>query len=169
MIQFIYFALLVSIVDANWEDNGEICFGAKDNSFGKFTVQETGKLHAVELVHKRGYLSCIGLNIQNKIYPSRWGCTYPNFVNYVGTYITNNKDAIIFPTQKSARFHHGGNWAEVKGMNCNSTALGYSNWLNPVRVVKGDELRIWYGEDLRNSGESNNNGRSCATVRTLIE
>ena len=59
-------------------------------------------------------------------------------------------------------------WCFV-GMNAFSEKLAFSNWVNPMRVNKGDEYRLWYQEDLSDQGEHDNIGFTCAYVRAYIE
>merc|ERR1712168_1576958 len=35
-----------------------VCFGAKNNGFGKFSLKTEGRITAIKLVHTSGYVSC---------------------------------------------------------------------------------------------------------------
>lgn len=48
-----------------------MCYGAKDNSFGKFIMQRGGSLYQLTLEHVSGYVSCDVTNVKAK---SNWGC-----------------------------------------------------------------------------------------------
>ena len=45
-----------------------------------------------------------------------------------------------------------------------SPELVLSVFSSPLSVTSGQELRLWYGEDLGNSGDSENDGTSCSDV-----
>ena len=64
-----------------------VCFGAKDDQFGNFTIKNDGRLLAVVLVHQSGYVDCSGVG------PSNWGCGGDE----ISVVITDRDDNRIFP------------------------------------------------------------------------
>ncbi|KXJ05479.1 hypothetical protein AC249_AIPGENE16101, partial [Exaiptasia diaphana] len=49
----------------------------------------------------------------------------------------------------------------------NSDVLVLPNISPTMMVMVGDEFRIWYGEDLKNTWEADNSGQTCAEVYVL--
>jgi len=165
MIRLICVGLLVTLVAATWKDNGEVCFGARDNKFGKFILKQTGKFQGIELKHSAGFVSCVMLNTHN--FPTRWGCgRRPKYISLV---ISSEQNGFLFPNTLDTKFHEGGKFQEIPGFTPNSSVVAFSNFVNPMRVVEGDEIRVWYGEDFFDSTESDNMGTSCAIVRTFVQ
>ena len=133
-------------------------FGARDNTFGSFVVPSSGKLVSVKLVHVYGYVTC---DKRNRAYWSFWGCGhYPKDVNVI---ITTSFDKILLPSNE---FFTGLvlKRSSIPGYNSLSPELVLSAVSNPLNVAGGQELRLWYGQDLANSLEGNNGGTSCCDV-----
>ncbi|XP_068759945.1 uncharacterized protein [Montipora capricornis] len=136
-----------------------VCFGAKGDQFGKFFVSASGRLASIKLVHFYGYVTC---NKRDKRFWSYWGCsTVSSVKEKVNVVITNSANHILLP---SSQFMHDSNkWSSLQGYNSFSPEIVLSVFSNPSVVVKGQELRLWYGEDLVNT-ESDNDGKSCCDV-----
>ena len=143
-----------------------MCFKAKGNQPGKFYAPTCGKLAAVKLVHLYGYVTC-----HNKVvsYWSFWGCgDHPSVPNHVDAVITRSDDEVPLPPSQFNTFGKG-KWSEIPGYNSNSPSLVMSAFSPPTGDVRaGDELRVWYGEDLVNWTEHDNDGEVCCDVYTLI-
>ena len=141
-----------------------MCFGARDNRFGKFFVPSSGKLASVKLVHVYGYVACAS----GAIYQSYWGCRQnPSTKNHVDAVITTSGGSVLLPssqfiTDKTLK------WSLIPGYNSLSPELVLSALSNPPSVTRGQELRLWYGEDLANTYESDNGGTSCCDVYTRL-
>ncbi|XP_057296969.1 uncharacterized protein LOC130625872 [Hydractinia symbiolongicarpus] len=143
--------------DTDWKLQAKnICFGAKDNSYGNFSLTHTGILTKLKLEHTgEATLNC---DITSGNIGTRWGCEYYGPQN-IWTLITDKNDNLIFPFLKTSDYFH-------PGYNRNSPYLKFDNLNTPAR--RGDELRIWYGEDLINRNEHINAGRSCANVYAVF-
>ncbi|XP_057297046.1 uncharacterized protein LOC130625939 [Hydractinia symbiolongicarpus] len=153
------------INDSHWKllTKKAVCFGAKDNKYGRFTLYRTGLLTKLKLQHAgpatlncRTDLSNIG---------SRWGCS--NFKDVlIMTAVTDKNNSIIIPgperftTPKKEQY-------KLPGYHANSSYLEFGN-LNRS-VEHGEELRIWYLHDLYNVFEGDNAGSSCAVVYAVIQ
>ncbi|XP_068713822.1 uncharacterized protein [Montipora foliosa] len=138
-----------------------VCFGAKGDQFGKFFVSASGRLASIKLVHFYGYVTCAK---GDKRFWSYWGCSiyYGSLKEKVNIVITNSANHILLP---SSQFMDGSNkWSSLQGYNSFSPEIVLSVFSNPSVVVKGQELRLWYGEDLMNSAEGDNDGKSCCDV-----
>ena len=136
--------------------NGEkVCFGAKNDSYGKFKITSTGFIRALKLEYISGFVTC---NKDNVPYGSHWACKKGS---KIATIVTNADCEVIFP-------HYYQNQAYIlPGYHENSSELVFNRVSAPLRVVAGDEYRIWYHEDFVNGEEDNNNGRTCVDVYTL--
>ena len=138
-----------------------MCFGARDNRFGKFFVPFSGKLASVKLVHVYGYVTC---DNRKTSYWSYWGCgQHSSLKNQVDAVITTSGGSVLllssqFITDKTNK------WSLIPGYNSLSPELVLSAFSNPPSVTSGQELRLWYGEDLANTYESDNGGTSCCDV-----
>ena len=137
-----------------------MCFGARDNRFGKFLVPSSGKLASVKLVHVYGYVACA----RGAIYQSYWGCgQHSSLKNHVDAVITTSGGSVLLPSSQfiTDKTHK---WSLIPGYNSLSPELVLSAFSSPPSVTRGQELRLWYGEDLANSSESSNGGTSCCDV-----
>ena len=143
-----------------------VCFGAKNNQFGRFFVHSVSgvKLAAVKLVHLYGYVTC---DTRRTSYWSYWGCRGVSFysaekINVVITTATNH--VLLPPSQFIV--NQGAQWFKIPGYTSVSPELVLSLF-NPYSVQSGQELRLWYGEDLKNAYEGDNGGRACVDVYAL--
>jgi len=59
-----------------------------------------------------------------------------------------------------------GKWSELPGYNSFSPEIILPRF-SPYSVSSGQELRLWYGEDLENFTESDNGGWVCSDVYAL--
>lgn len=151
----------------NWKkvNSDPICFGARDNSFGAFTIQEQGLISTFKLVHKSGSIRC------NPEYPeSYWGCTNPLFINAnLMTVITDtNKTALLLAEYLNV-LHNNARVREyytylLDGYGVNSTTLVFNYLPTPLPASVDQEFQIWYAHDLMNFNEDNNSGQTCADV-----
>lgn len=142
---------------ADWKLQARnICFGAKDNSYGNFSLTHTGILTKLKLEHTgEATLNC---DITSGNIGTRWGCEYYSPQN-IWILITDRNDNLVFPFSKAKDYFHS-------GYNRNSPYLKFDNLNTPAR--RGAELRIWYSEDLINRNEHIKAGRSCANVYAVF-
>ncbi|RMX52360.1 hypothetical protein pdam_00014390 [Pocillopora damicornis] len=56
--------------------------------------------------------------------------------------------------------HQGGKWARVPGYDSFSKEIVLTPFGKPYPVVAGQQLHLWYGEDLQNYTEGDNGGRA---------
>ncbi|XP_078385006.1 uncharacterized protein LOC144667461 isoform X2 [Oculina patagonica] len=140
-----------------------VCFGARDNQYGSFSVPYGGKIAGFKLVYLSGYVSC---DTNNIAYWSFWGCyNHPSVKNGVATVITTTSNAIIVPL--SQFFTYGaGKWSDAPGYTPRSPEIVLPRF-SPYSVNSGQQFRLWYGEDLVGYTESDNGGNVCADVYAL--
>lgn len=142
-----------------------MCFGARDNQFGKFYIPPGGgSVGAIKLVYLYGYVSCY---TPDPIHWSYWGCANHRYVKQrVSVAITTSGNHVLLPASQLAS--DPGLWTTVPGYNSESPELVLSFYSHPRPMTPGEELRLWYGEDLRGSHEGNNGGRVCCDVYGLF-
>ena len=134
-----------------------MCFGAKNDSYGNFTIQQSGAILTLKLVYVSGYVTC---NRKNVPYGSPWACKDPC---NLGTIVTDASIKVIFP-------HNYNNTSfTLPGYHPNSSELVFHSLLSPLTIAAGEEFRVWYHEDFRNSksAEIDNAGHTCADVYGL--
>ena len=136
-----------------------VCFGARGDQFGKFFVPTGGRLASIKLVHFYGYVTC---NIRDKRSWSYWGCSTSHKKEFVNVVITKSSNHILLPSREFML--NTGKWSILQGYYSFSPEIVLSVFSNPSAVVKGQELRLWYGEDLMNNSEGDNDGKSCCDV-----
>ena len=152
---------LDSLVKANFRP---LCFGAKDNQSGRFNVPCGGEIAAVKLVHLSGYVTCDKRNFSHW---SFWGCgSHPLAKYYVDVTITTSTNTIISPPSPILNDQRAGLWFELPGYNSLSHEIILPRF-SPYSVSLGQELRLWYGEDLVDFTENDNAGWFCSDVYAL--
>ena len=134
-----------------------VCFGAKGNQFGHFTYHRNIFVSSFMLVHRSGNVTC------DRSQFSYWGCAPNNPVLLV--ILTDRNNKIIAPNASIVK--KGGSY-KLPGYTSSSSALVFCAPKKPHCVFANSELRLWYGEDLRASTESDNGGRTCADVYGLL-
>ena len=143
-----------------------MCFGAKNNQYGKFNVPSNGNLAAVKLVHLYGFVTCLNWG---ELSWSHWGCGIcwkENQINVVITTTANANGILLPPSQ--FKTSASGTWYKIRGYSDMSPELVLSFFAHPHSVTAGQELRLWYGEDLMNFTEDDNDGRVCCDVYALF-
>ena len=128
-----------------------MCFGAKDNQFGHFQVEFGGSIEAVKLVHLSGQVSCY----QAGNVSSKWGCD--GKTNIIFVFLTDASNTILLPMGQNSSY-------TIPGYDSQSSEIVFSGFPNPLHLSSGQELRMWYEEDLNDKSESDNGGTSCADV-----
>ncbi|KAL9951002.1 hypothetical protein ACROYT_G043588 [Oculina patagonica] len=130
-----------------------VCFGTRDSQFGKFTVKTNIAVSSLMLVHRLGAVNC---QHTTKARDSNWGCNRTS----IGAVLTDHQNSILAPPSIDNE-----GWYLLPGYTSNSPVLEFCQ---SFTFSASDELRLWYGEDLRGSTESNNAGTSCADVYGLV-
>ena len=125
-----------------------MCFGAKNNMFGRFEVEFSGSINAVKLVHLNGKVSC------GKAW-AKWGC-FPGREK-LRVFITDASNTIILP-RAEGRFYR------IPGYNSSSSEIIITDFQNPLYLSSGHDLRLWFGADLFDYDEDDNNGKVCTNV-----
>merc|ERR1712080_131067 len=135
-----------------------VCFGAKDSNFGKFYVNQNGALYALKLVYHSGNVSCY---VPDPTLASHWGCKHTYVASLVGVFVTDESNQIIFPKSFG---NSTDTFYKMPGYNGMSNKLAFVDFSTPMYASRGQELRIWYGEDLSDTFDHDNGGMTCADV-----
>ncbi|XP_078351472.1 uncharacterized protein LOC144636180 [Oculina patagonica] len=153
---------VTSQAQATWlkVNTSPVCFGAKGDAYGAFNMPFQGDLAAMRLVNLHGYVSCDSGNIN---YWSYWGCGLHN-ANQVNVVITDDTNTVVLPPAELILTSN--KWAKIPGYNSVSPELVMSLF-SPQSVSSGQQLRLWFGEDLTNNGDHDNGGTACIDVYAL--
>ena len=140
-----------------------VCFGARGNKYGAFNITKTGRVRTMKLVRKSGSIRC------NTVYgDSFWGCmkraSYSS--KQFMTIMTNNKgEALLPPTEALKDSGCGKRYNyELEETGHKSPVLVFRNLSSLLPLARGQELQIWYGQDLVDCSEENNSGTTCVDV-----
>ena len=138
-----------------------VCFGATGNQFGTFKIPSGGNLQLtkLKLVHLYGYVSC---GTPTVTYWSHWGCSY-YYSEYVLVAITNTANEILLPPSQ-LRYSSTDARSFIPGYTSQYPELVFSVFENPLAVQSGEELRLWYTDDLLDWYNSDDGGRVCCNV-----
>ena len=140
-----------------------VCFRAKYTQYGAVNAPLGGKVAAVKLVHLYGYVTCHKYNPDNW---SFWGCGQVLNKDLVDVVVTRSNNQIILPARQFIG-NRAGKWSKLPGYNSLSPEIVLPVFSTPLSVSAQTQLRVWYGEDLVNSTEGDNDGRVCADVYVL--
>ncbi|KAJ7388366.1 hypothetical protein OS493_038116 [Desmophyllum pertusum] len=153
----------------NWQkiNTEPVCFGARNNKPGVFNITKSGPIKTMKLIHKSGSIECNPTNGA-----SYWGCINPRYYgNMLMTIITNaNKESVLPPVGDLKALQPGTTCGTKKhfysldGTNHTSPELVFRDLSNHLSVLRNQELQIWYGQDLIDCSEEDNNGNTCFDV-----
>ena len=161
--------VVFSLLD-NWQkiNADPVCFGGRNDSYGAFYITKTGHVNTMKLVHKNGSIHC-----NPKHGDSYWTCTSSGYSNKLMTMITNARKEVLLPPTEDLE-GHGYNGAPAScqkphfyslgGIGIKYPQLVFGNLSNPLFLSRGQELQIWYGQDLVNCWEEDNTGTTCVDV-----
>ncbi|KAJ7352993.1 hypothetical protein OS493_032932 [Desmophyllum pertusum] len=149
----------------NWIkiNTSPVCFGARDNSYGVFTIPKAGHVFTFKLAHRSGYVNCDAATQ----YQSNWGC-----IANLAVFITDDQQQRILPTDNASFHGHSTPCLHnivynLPGFTTDSPELRFNNFSSPLAVSKGEKFQIWYTEDLKDCYENDNYGQTCADMYGL--
>lgn len=132
-----------------------VCYEAKGGKYGVIKLKQKGLVTGIKLKHVSGNLTC---RVKSPQSTTLWGCARQHKPQ-VMTVVTDDSNRVVFPVNlKGDRF-------EWPGFNPYiSHILVFTNLAYPIFFNKGQELRIWYTEDLYNHTTFDNGGVHCVNV-----
>ena len=127
-----------------------VCHGTKDNSYGKFTFHHDCDLVGIRFRHMNGTLERDANNGKT----TKWGD------GGFWTCITDSTNSILYPKNVNQW-----GWYSLPGFTEKDTLIYFNNHPS-IKVVKGDEFRVWFGPDLKDqvADEDGTHGRHCMHV-----
>ncbi len=159
----------VFLILESWQkiNTEPVCFGARGNQYGAFNITKSGRLKAMKLIHKSGSIKC---NPNDRA--SYWGCRYSERYGNNGllTIITNANKKAVLPPAGDLKVLSDGDCANknpfytLDGTHHTFPELVFPDLPNQLTVSRNQELQIWYGQDLMDCSEFNNNGTTCVDV-----
>ena len=106
---------------------------------------------AFKLTHVRGKIGCYAGGNTN------WGCNGQHRTNM---YVTDVKNIVMYPSPVLVKPYQDGGWYHMPGYFENSNQLVFSN-VGTRYMYNGQQMRVWYGEDLYGYTEGDNHGYTC--------
>lgn len=138
----------------------EVCFGGKNDRYGIVKMPHTGLLGSIGFVHLDGQVRCV----DKAKYGSNFGCKVHHLRDTFSVFVTKKDDKVLFPGKNNQR-SHSHNFYQVVGKSGNDAKHFELQIDEPVMLDEGEELRIWYGEDLRDQAEGDNGDtETCVNV-----
>lgn len=146
---------------------GSTCFGAKDNAYGVFEASQDGFIKDLKITHKSGFINCAeGIQWLRSL----WGCHNREIGAeiLINIHITDNNNTRLFPSpvvQYHLLFGKDGYYF-LPPFEGRSNHIKFSDKSPRVFVKKGQQLRLWFGEDLLNRYDitDNNGGKHCVDI-----
>ena len=154
-LKLFFFNVFHVLTETPWRklNSAPVCFGAKDNKFGRFQVEVGGSIQAIKLVHLSGYVTC-DFSPSSR---SNWGCVRQHRVRNIALYLTNASNTILLPMGQTSHY-------TIPGYDEQSSEIVFSGFPNLLDLSSDKELRLWYWEDLVDQSEGDNGGTSCTDV-----
>ena len=137
-----------------------VCFGAKGDDFGRFSYHGNIFVRSFKLVHRSGKVSCLKTRADSYSY---WGCWHNP---HLAAILTDQNNNILAP---EASIVQGNGRYNLPGYSSSSSELVFEKSGKPHVIFANNELRLWYGEDLRGHTEEDNDGKTCADVYGLLD
>ncbi|KAM7442798.1 hypothetical protein ABFA07_008268 [Porites harrisoni] len=142
-----------------------VCVKARDNGYGFLQYYGESKLlGGLKLQYVSGEIRCVS----NEAHNSRWGCS--GRAQPLNIIITDETNHVIFPLPEIIKNSAGsGLWYSLPFVNeVYSDELVFANFGQPLYLPKDEKLRFWYGDDLKNHSEGDNQGQVCFHVFALF-
>lgn len=140
-----------------------VCFGIDNSQYGTFKIPSGGNLQLIKikLVHLDGYVSCYKYTVTDW---SHWGCGlyFKNNPDYELVVITNTRNEVLLPPSQLRKSATADSFF-IPGYTSQSPELVLSAF-NPLAVQTGQELRLWYTQDLWQTTPKDDGGRVCCDI-----
>ena len=136
--------------------DGPVCFGAKNNSYGKFDLHTSGGIAALKLTHISGAVS----NGRNN-----GGANWGSPSRKIRTIVTNERNKVLLPENYHLFYP---NAYTLEGYRSTSPEIVFRlASVSPAHDPVTKVLKIWFVEDLFDYSQKDNSGETCADVFVL--
>ena len=135
-----------------------VCFGARNNQYGRFTYPRNIFVSSFLFVHRTGSVTC------NKKNNTATGGCFPNHHGLV-VILTDHQIGILAPAASKVNKY---GWYSLSGYTSSSSVLVFCAPQKPHCIFANTEFCLWYGEDLRGFIENDKGGRRCVWCVGLI-
>lgn len=139
----------------------DICIGSQQEKYGIIKMPVAGFLHSLRFEYVDGEIGCTS----DPRRATNFGCEVHHLRDSFSIFATTSDDSVIFPTNDNNQFKGDRLFYEVIGKSGRDAKEFSLTSSEPTFFAKGDELRIWYGEDLWNRHDwDNGNHEVCVDV-----
>jgi len=139
----------------------DICIGSRNEKYGILKMPASGFLGAMTFIHVEGELACF----RDQRFATNFGCDInKNTRDAFSIFVTTSDNQIILPgNDNQLRRDHL--FYEVVGASSRDAKVFTLQPDEPTFFNKGDEIRVWYGEDLWNRHDwGNGDSEVCVHV-----
>ena len=113
-----------------------------------------------KLVHRSGQIRCVNDPAAN----SKWGCNTTHLECHLGILLTDEINTVLHPKKRLVEYKSGKYFYEIPPFDGYSKSITFSDYTSPICLITGQELRLWYAEDLADKSEHDNYGEVCIDV-----
>ncbi|XP_031568560.1 uncharacterized protein LOC116303205 [Actinia tenebrosa] len=141
-----------------------VCFEALGDHYGSFhNYVRGGIVAAIKLEYVSGMVNCVAAAGGK----SHWGCNNDYFKTHpLAVVLTDNRNNMLFPKKEFITYPYGV-WYWLPFVHPLDKELIFTDYATPIYFPLYKEMRIWYGEDLKDAwtgAEGDNTGRVCVNV-----
>ena len=130
-----------------------VTVGSSNDNYATIRVNIPSGRYKLKLVSITGYLSCIGAAYME--YFTTFGCMKQDGTNEIRMVVTDTNNTALLPNSKG--YSHDGKISKSVFITFN----------DPIDLQFGQDLRIWYKDDLENHSEHDNFGLTYIRVLAL--
>ena len=122
-LELFFFSVFHVLTEPPWRklNSAPVCFGARDNQFGRFQVEVGGSIQAVKLVHLSGQVSCDRLE---NVWSKR-GCD--GNTNIIIVFLTDASNTVLLPMGQNSRY-------TIPGYDAQSSEIVFSVFPTPLHL-----------------------------------
>ena len=126
--------------------------GPSGNRYARILVDIPSGLYQLKLVSSTGFISCNGFDTSRL---TNFGCISMTGLDDIMMVVTDNKNSQLLPGSRG--YSHDGR----------ASKSDYLTFNDQVQLTEGQEIRIWYRDDLNDNSESDNVGLTYFYVAAI--
>ncbi|XP_065053705.1 uncharacterized protein LOC135682654 isoform X2 [Rhopilema esculentum] len=127
--------------------------GPSGNQYARILVDIPSGLYQLKLVSSTGFISCNGFGDPSRL--TNFGCISMTGDDEIMMIVTDNKNSQLLPGPRG--YSHDGR----------ASKSDYLTFNDQVQLTQGQEIRIWYRDDLNDNSESDNVGLTYFYVAAI--